>query len=298
MVETVVLFGAGASYGAGDIVPNPPPLGGGLFSELRSTFPFSWGSLPRNLTTAFDDDFERGMLELQNFNSTLYAPLYRDMGLYFAQFSPGLGRTLYDDFVAEFSPSISSGDLIFSSLNYECVLEHSLSEQGHAISYFAEPDEEGACVLKLHGSCNFLSQGLEASGIQFTEGIMFDGGLKAVQRREAAEYCRSNTALYPAMALFRPDKHVQVGSNTIEAVQQTWADAIEDASKIAVIGVYPQPHDTHIWDIISDSDAQIFYIGSQDAFEEWCDDNRPDGKDTFVSNRFDDGFNDLVAGLS
>ncbi len=35
MIENVFLFGAGASFGCGEVYPKVPPLGQDLFQELR-----------------------------------------------------------------------------------------------------------------------------------------------------------------------------------------------------------------------------------------------------------------------
>jgi hypothetical protein len=48
-VAKVVLFGAGASYGAGGIVPDSPPLGWDLYDRLCRCYPDSWGALPPTL---------------------------------------------------------------------------------------------------------------------------------------------------------------------------------------------------------------------------------------------------------
>lgn len=48
-MSIIVLFGAGASYGAGSVLPSIPPLGSSLYQELSSMFPATWGSLPSSL---------------------------------------------------------------------------------------------------------------------------------------------------------------------------------------------------------------------------------------------------------
>jgi len=42
--ETVFLFGAGASKGAGHIEPGCPPVMNGIYDELAKTFPAEWGA--------------------------------------------------------------------------------------------------------------------------------------------------------------------------------------------------------------------------------------------------------------
>jgi len=43
-VRFAILFGAGASYGCGTTRPHRVPLGKGLYDELRSRYPETWGS--------------------------------------------------------------------------------------------------------------------------------------------------------------------------------------------------------------------------------------------------------------
>ena len=42
--DIVILFGAGASYGAGHVLPQVPPLGPNLYDALAAQYPDKWGS--------------------------------------------------------------------------------------------------------------------------------------------------------------------------------------------------------------------------------------------------------------
>lgn len=61
MRDIVFLFGAGASAGAGNILPERPPLGAELFSELLRLFPGSWGLVPQDIQNRLLADFEDEM---------------------------------------------------------------------------------------------------------------------------------------------------------------------------------------------------------------------------------------------
>jgi hypothetical protein len=41
--DIVILFGAGASYGAGHVLPQVPPLGPNLYDALAAQYPDKWG---------------------------------------------------------------------------------------------------------------------------------------------------------------------------------------------------------------------------------------------------------------
>ena len=55
--SVVILFGAGASYGAGNVLPYPPPLGRDLYDKLSDEFPATWG--PDSRLGRFADAFRR-----------------------------------------------------------------------------------------------------------------------------------------------------------------------------------------------------------------------------------------------
>jgi len=64
--DIVILFGAGASYGAGHVLPQATPLGADLYDALAVQYPREWGSashLGKMWGTQFRADFERTMGE-------------------------------------------------------------------------------------------------------------------------------------------------------------------------------------------------------------------------------------------
>ena len=80
-MERIILFGAGASYGAGHMLPKAPPLGKDLYKELTRYYPPSWGSLPEEIKTSFETGFEQGMQVLWDKYSSNIALLMRHMTL-------------------------------------------------------------------------------------------------------------------------------------------------------------------------------------------------------------------------
>ena len=298
-MNNLILIGAGASTGAdentGKIYPEQPPLGWQLFDQLSSKYPHIWGSLPDTIREEFTSDFEQGMEALGENHSGLYAPLYRAMGDYFARFRILSHQTWYDRLISELEGSISSGYLGYRGTLVEWEADRSTGQNGFNINYFPDQLSEQAIVLKPHGSCNFILDSVQAQGnVVFTEGVKFSGGIQAVDLDEVIQYCRSNTALYPAMSLFRPDKHIQMGHSVINDIQQNWAKAIEEANRIAIIGVKPRKSDEHIWGKLSETNANIYYIGGQEPFNRWREANRVESQDEFISNRFHTGFDDII----
>lgn len=161
----IILFGAGASYGGGDIVPDRPPLGSQVYDELIRCYPRSWGAFPPSINQTFRDNFEAGMQILWDKHSQVIPELMQQMALYFIQFRPRApGSTLYCTLANEIKCKGTADNLVLSTLNYECVLERALSLQGLAINYSNfPPTSDSITVWKLHGSCNMLPQGISAT---------------------------------------------------------------------------------------------------------------------------------------
>ena len=82
----IMLLGAGASYGSSRA--NVPPMGSGLFSELRPFNPPGWGALSSDMASEFERDFERGMGRLAKTRSHDMPVLQRAMAAYFFDYLP------------------------------------------------------------------------------------------------------------------------------------------------------------------------------------------------------------------
>jgi len=297
MVENVIIVGAGASFGAGEVRPKKPPLGDHLFTQLESQFPGSWGSLPDHIRKTFLDNFEDGMVALSEFKSGLHAPLYQAMGAYFAQFSLG-DNNHYSTLVDGLYNSIIEGETVLASLNYDCLLEEAIVTAGLDLNPIPESLENPGTVIKPHGSCNFLPASIQASGgVSFTEGVSFDAGVKWVSREDVIEYYHSEGALYPAMALYRPDKHTQISPSEIHRFQELFREAVSEANFIGIVGVGVHPRDDHIWDPLASSDGSIHYIGGKSGFDDWQSQYRDAGVDQYISQEFGDGVDELISAL-
>jgi len=296
MVKNLILVGAGASYGAGEVRPTNPPLGNDLFTQLESDFPKSWGSLPDHIREDFLNNFEDGMLALSEFDSTLHAPLYQAMGAYFAQFSLGENNH-YTTLINGLHNSITNGNTAFASLNYDCLLEEAISAAGIDINPTPENLGNPGTVIKPHGSCNFLPASVQASGISFTEGVSFDAGVRCVSKDDIIEYHHGDKALYPAMALYRPDKQTQISPSAIHRFQEMYRKALSEANTIGIIGAGFHPQDDHIWEPLASSDAAIYYVGERCDFEGLQAERRDAEVNQYITSEFGAGVDELIAAL-
>jgi hypothetical protein len=273
-MDQVVLFGAGASYGCGQAVPSQPPLGPGLYPALRQLYPEIWGALPRDLDETFIADFEAGMLALVAADGHAVAPLMRAMTHYFATFGlDSSKRDLYSDLLRGLAPGQLKRTL-FSTLNYECLLEIAAAGQHLGIHYDQEPLSSNSIrIWKLHGSCNFIPAGLTMrSGVSFAfKGVSFDGPLQFVQPDAARNWAAGDNALYAAMCLYTVDKPTQIGASFINQLQSAWADVVLDAKRIVVIGTRPHDQDRHLWEPLAETAADVHYVGALGDFEAWVE---------------------------
>lgn len=220
----------------------------------------------------------------------------RQMAIYFCQFNINSNeRNLYIDFLNHINPS--NHDVMFSTLNYDLLLEYAASRQGVVISYFFEyPQQVGDILIwNLHGSCNFIPTTIQLDNrILFESGIVFDTGLKGVDRTDAINFCNSPTGLYPAMCLYMRSKHSQIGYTQLRKIQEWWKNQVLAADKVLVIGVKPYFYDKHIWEPLRESKAKVGFVGSSDSYKEWISKDRDKDNTKLIGHRWDECFRETI----
>ncbi len=294
-MKRIVLFGAGASYGAGRVYPKVPPLGKDLYAEL-ARYSLAWRNLPDDIQSGFQGGFEQGMQVLWDKYSHSISPLMQHMTLYLAQFRPdGSKSDLYTRFFDALGGQTAFS--LISTLNYDCLLELAAVSLGKRVHYWNSEAPSGSLkVWKLHGSCNFLSAGVQATkGMSFSSGVFFDSGLKAVNPNDAIQYCLSNNSLYPAMALYMTAKPIQIGQSVILDLQKRWGELVHDAERVLVIGVRPYPPDTHIWQPLADFAGELGFIGQEVDLRHWQEAHRSGKPTRLLGPRWDACFAQTVA---
>ncbi len=296
-MSSVILFGAGASYGAGNIVPNRPPLGTELYSELSRSFPISWGALPDGVKDEFEVNFERGMRVIWDKYAVI--EFMRHMALYFIQFRPKQpGSTAYASLAREIRHHELEGQVIVATLNYECLLELEFSHAGIEFSYSLGEVQEGRTnVLKPHGSCNFIPAGISGRPglIQIGRSATIDMPVRLVGNLNEVVKHILTQAFPPIMCLYMEGKPTQVAPRTVKAIQKTLQDEISVAKAVAVVGVHPNPEDTHIWDSIASCPGKVGYVGpSSQAFTRWAKEYRPQSEGIILADSFESGVAPIV----
>jgi hypothetical protein len=263
------VIGAGASAGAGSIVPTTPPLGRELYGRLVREYPNSWGKLAPKLEAVFETDFETGTAMLWEdepiADSVTPAELLIEMAIYFSRFAPTDEENCYARLIAILQRRRLVGRTAFLSLNYECLLELAATSRGLRISYLVEglPSRNNVLVLKPHGSCNFIPQvEIYTMRLVVGKGGIFDGPITIPRNLSevAARYARGY-AVPPAMSLFAPGKRTVVAPRIIEQIRQRWSDWARGARATIVIGARPLLADNHVWDPVLESTGPVWYIG-------------------------------------
>ena len=280
-MSTIFLLGAGASKGSGPCDPEPPPLGSELFAELRKDGPVA-STFPDDLARTFKK-FEAGMAVLINDpNSRDLIPLLRQMGYYFARFSPK-PRNHYIELVTMLKRLRARP--IFVSMNYDLLLELALQKTKSDYGYKspAAISAGSICVLKIHGSCNFLLKtgnhrfrGTNAAfDLKGLQGAIFKGPIDVTHSpAEIPRFLDDQAMLTPAMAMYAKGKRVLYCPDFIEEQKEAWIQVSKDTKRIIIIGVAVNEDDVHIWGTLADSTASLYYVGGRksdgDTFIAWA----------------------------
>lgn len=290
--ETIFLFGAGASKGAGNCIPEIPPLGAELFTELTRCFPMSWGSLPQNIVTEFKriPVFENGMKFLWDNYSHLIPTLMQHMALYFLQFRPKQpGISLYDKLISEIVSRNLVNKIALSTINYDCLIEWGINNSRIQVNYFTMPNNNKTLVLwKLHGSCNFWPQGIRATRrVQFTKGVSFGTPMEAHSNlNDSVAMCLGDNALPPVMCLYMPTKPVQVSPGSISAIQKIWTESVLHTKDVILVGVAPNEEDFHIWKPLANTNATLHFSDFDGRIKTWCKKHRISKPDEYLGKDF------------
>jgi hypothetical protein len=243
------------------------------------------------------------MSDLKDTGTHAIPLLMQHMAMFFARYGLLITRQdAYSRLVAGLEREGKLPTVLFSTINYDIIFDIALSMAGKTISYFEnnQPSNSNITLWKLHGSCNFLPGGAVTAtrGVTFSgTGVAIEAGIKAVSSgREVIEYCSGDTALYPAMAIYARDKPIQMSPSIIRLIQGYWTNAISRAPKVVIIGVKPNLSDSHLWQPLSDTPAEIFCVGAKE-FEDWASRLRKNGSYEYLGHDFDQSLDAVVENL-
>ena len=292
------LTGAGASHGAGNLVPKRPPLGDDLFKELAGRFPHSWGSLPSKYANLLCTEFESGMQQIWERRLDCVQELMVDMACYFSEFYPSSDKSdCYSQLVTAIAEGKWLDRVAFATLNYECVLDVAANRAGLKIAYSAATPPEGNLLIwKLHGACNLLPSA-QVYTMRFNAKSIFDGPVQPVNLPMVRKrYQVEGLAVPPVMCGYMPGKPTQVAPRFLTQIRKQWAEWMKEVDVVAIIGVRPNLSEDYVWKPILYCQAEVWYVGGKDGDYHQLHDLVGD-RLRYLSLRFNQAIDQIIAGL-
>jgi hypothetical protein len=303
--DIVILFGAGASYGAGHVCPEAPPLGEKLYNALATQFPNEWGpgSQLGKWADNFHHDFERTMSDevLPRLPSLSLLEWHRPVATFFARYRlEGNGRDMYSRLLAELKTNGLLERLTLGSLNYDCLLEQAMVELGLATDYMLEDTHPAASIslAKIHGSSNFVTEDLFSWSPYLTNAgsstespftVLPVHGLEDALQRKFSTY---QPAFFPVLGMYSQHKPSIVAPVKLSRLRNILGQRIIRAKALVLIGLRPTDHDPHLWEPVAKSRAsKIGYIGSTDHYEIL---KKRQGNAVHLAETFEDGFTAIL----
>lgn len=293
----LIIFGAGASYGSDTL--NVPPLGNNLFDSLSKFSPTTWGALPIEYEVALKADFEQGIKKISTERSVILAPLQRAMALYFFGFNVRK-ENLYNRLSERIKKTGWNLEGKLVTLNYERMLPIALNCNDLQPVLLPSENHLQNNQIELclpHGICNLFVGGVSATqGVSFTTGVMFDGSPECVDNAYQYNQRIQKDVIPPIMSYFDPQKSNCSGGNFIGNMRKRYQELVSKAEKIAIIGIKVRSFDTHIWEPLSKTNAELIYCsGKQGAIEfmEWAKKARSGKVDKPIESYFAESFDEI-----
>jgi len=292
----LVIFGAGASYGSD--ISNVPPLGNKLFDALSAFAPSTWGKLPKKYSELFQKDFEKGMETLSSEQNSWLPPLQRTMAAYFFNFLPQQTNLYFRmaNLIKESAWNLR-GSLV--TINYERMLPICLTANNLQPILLPLPYEIKENVIELclpHGTCNLFCS-IQASGNLTFSRLAFDGGaVECIIDDSKFQQRLAHDAIPPIMSYFEPQKSNSSGTSFIANMRKRYQELVLGSQKIALIGLKVRSFDTHIWNPLAETNAEIIYCSGKQAgseFLDWSKKRRRGKTDKILEGYFADCFDDI-----
>ncbi len=298
----IIFFGAGASHGSKDDVKCTPPVGEGLFEELKSYDKNGWGLIPEEFAQNLRRDFENGMIMYTEKNSGGLIDLHKSMACYFYQFIP-TPKSLYYKLAKKILDAKWNGCL--ASINYERILELSLAyvDLQPTIIFPSKkkklriPQIE---VLLPHGCCKIFidEKNVYVKPNQYMDGlkVKIDGPIVVAEDDSDFNYKINNNKIPPVMCYYEPFKRGTSGETFINDQRKRFEEKVLKAEVVCIIGVRVNCNDNHIWGPLARTEGKLLYCSGEKSgkeFKEWKRYNRKSKNDKIIYKYFDKGFKEI-----
>lgn len=298
MKKSVILFGAGASYGSDKDIPLPV-LGNYLFDVLYKMQPKIFSKIADETKQILQQDFEQGIKILSEENPHILPDIQRLMAKYFFQFKPS-ETNLYFKLAIELKKRNWYGSLI--TLNYDRLLQISFNA-----AYTNNGTELSKQLINLclpHGTCYLFCESVKglAQNISYSgPNVTTNGPL--IEINDTNEFLKriNEEAFPPVMCYFEPSKRTTSGASFIDDQRIRFNCLIQEAERVVIIGLKLREHDVHIWEPIKTSTAEILYVSGKQSgleFESWCNKYRSKRDNEILKSYFRENFYKIIEYLT
>ena len=127
-----------------------------------------------------------------------------------------------------------------------------------------------------------------------------DGHIKIINDQKEFHTQINNDAFPPVMSYIKPQKPTSTGITFIDHPKKRFAELVNTASVIGIIGVQINLEDRHIWDILAQCQAKLVYCAGRSSaskFECWRSKNRTHRRDRVLKDYFKDKFENICSEL-
>lgn len=269
-MASVVLIGAGASFGSEESAHQTPPLGNSLFDRLEERGGIA-ASIPSDIKALFRTDFEKGMAQYYEYADGDIMRFQRELAHYLATFSPS-DKNAYLRLI----DALGTRRVIYCSLNYDLLFELSAANLGLSTLYATDSRQGHVRLIKPHGSSNFwpnIPVGMiRGSTFKLSGRADIQAPIRPLNQKETLFRCESEDSVAPAIAMYAAGKAVKISPDYVDEQQRLWATSVHAARHVFVVGVRVHPVDKHIWGTLSKTKANVTYFGlpgDLDGFVDW-----------------------------
>jgi len=228
---------------------------------------------------ALQRDFEQAMEDdvLPKVPSISLLEWHRSIAAFFAGYKlDGSGRDMYSQLLLGLRKKRLLGRVTLGSTNYDCLLEQAMLEHKICFDYMLEDPlpQESIPLLKIHGSCNFITHDLYSwrpyltnSNASSIECAFTTVPVVNLENCLQEKFRTFQPAFYPVLGLYSKDKPSIVAPAKFQSLRNILAERIGLASAVILIGLRPNLRDPHLWDPIAQTHASaIMYVGSQSDY--------------------------------
>jgi hypothetical protein len=222
-----------------------------------------------------------------------------NMAVYFAGFRPdGSKLDTYSVLLKMLHARGICGQILFSTLNYECLFELAAEQIGLTVHHrpSESSDSSNIRLIKLHGSCNYVippEQNIVFKNAEASlHGIAVGEDYTPIRPADVKSYV-TERGVPPAMCVYMQSKPVDISRPTIRLRQQEWRKYVSQASRVIIIGVKPS-RDGHIWEPLSQTSARVYFVGNRDLYLKWSSQRRRKLPTNYVDHYFFDAIKRLV----